>query len=195
MQPSDTGIEPQDMKVDESAEPGLLLEVWDWIKAVIVAMIVVVILHQYGFHLSTVKGISMEPTLTEGEWLFINKTIRYAGTPERGDIVVVRDPSGLDSTHPFLVKRIVAVAGDEVHVRRGKLFVNGKEVKESYVHSPIQDGSFEPTRVMKGYVFVMGDNRHRNASHDSRTFGPVSVEQVEGRAEWIVWPVDKWGRL
>ncbi|WP_284643736.1 signal peptidase I [Paenibacillus silviterrae] len=193
--PLSDGAKPKTPKTEDQAEPGLLLEVWDWIKAVVVAMTVIILLHQYGFHLSTVKGASMEPTLTEGEWLFINKTIQYLGTPERGDIVVVRDPSGMDSPHPYLVKRVVAVGGDEVQIIRGKLLVNGAEVKESYIDSPIEDGRFEPLTVMEGTVFVMGDNRHRSASHDSRSFGPVPVGQIEGRAEWIVWPLAKWSRL
>jgi signal peptidase I len=174
---------------------GFLAEVWDWMKSIVIALLIVVLVHQYGFHLSTVKGASMQPTLKEGEWLFINKTIRFTGAPRRGDVVVVKEPEGIETEHPYLVKRVVAVAGDELLIRKGKLFVNGVELQETYTDSTIEDGRFEPYTVQQGCLFVMGDNRHRHASYDSRSFGAISLEQVEGRAEWIIWPLEKFKAL
>ncbi|UUZ82980.1 signal peptidase I [Paenibacillus sp. P26] len=182
-------------RTGEETETGLLMEVWDWFKSIVIAMIVVILLHQFVFHLSTVKGASMQPTLEEGEWLFINKTVRITGSVHRGDVVVIKEPSGEDGLHPFLVKRVVAVAGDEVSVRSGKLYVNGQEAKEAYTDAPIEDGRFEPYTVAKGHIFVMGDNRHRYASYDSRTFGAVPLTDIEGRAQWIVWPLNKFRSL
>jgi len=175
----------------EEHSTSFLREVWEWMKSLVVALCIVVLVHQFVFHLSMVKGASMKPTLEDGEWLFINKTIRYFGTPERGDVIVVKDPESEDSDHPFLVKRVVAVAGDEVHIRKGKLYINGEAVQEDYTDSLIEDGRIEPYKVKPGEVFIMGDNRHRYASLDSRTFGAVPLSKVEGRAEWIVWPFHK----
>jgi signal peptidase I len=170
---------------------GLLTEVWDWIKSIIIALLVVVVVHQYGFHLSTVKGASMQPTLEEDEWLFINKTIRFIGSPGRGDVVVVKEPNSKEANQPYLVKRIVAVAGDEVRIQQGKLYINGLFATEGYTDSPIEDGWFEPVTIPPGSLFLMGDNRHRYASNDSRSFGTVPVDKIEGRAEMIVWPLLK----
>lgn len=170
---------------------GLLVEVWDWIKSIVIALLVVAVVHQYGFHLSTVKGSSMQPTLEEDEWLFINKTIRFIGSPERGDVVVVREPNSKEANQIYLVKRIVAVAGDEVRIQQGKLYINGLFAEESYTDSLIEDGRFEPMTIPLGSLFLMGDNRHRYASNDSRSFGTVSVDKVEGRAEMILWPLLK----
>ncbi|NHN32303.1 signal peptidase I [Paenibacillus agricola] len=170
---------------------GLLAEVWDWIKSIAIALLVVAVVHQYGFHLSTVKGASMQPTLEEDEWLFINKTIRYIGTVGRGDVIVVKEPNNTEAKQPYLVKRIVAVAGDEVRIQQGKLYINGLLTAESYTDSPIEDGRFESMTIPAGSVFLMGDNRHRYASNDSRSFGAVSVDKVEGRAEMILWPFSK----
>ncbi|UQZ84058.1 Signal peptidase I P [Paenibacillus konkukensis] len=181
--------------VDADSSTSFLAEVWDWMKSVVIALFIVLLLHQYGFHLSMVKGSSMQPTIVEGEWLFINKTFRVLGGPRRGDVVVVKEPAGSDNDSPYLVKRVVALAGDEVYIRQGKLYVNGEESHESYTDSPIEDGRFEPYTVEPGHVFVMGDNRHRHASYDSRSFGTVSVDKLEGRAEWIVWPISKWRAL
>lgn len=182
-------------KVQDESTSGLLAEVWDWMKSIVIALLIVILVHQYGFHLSTVKGSSMQPTLEEGEWLFINKTIRFIGAPQRGDVIVVKEPEGIQSDHPYLVKRVVAVAGDEVTIRQGKLFINGVEAKEAYTDTPIEDGRFEPYTVQQGCLFVMGDNRHRQASYDSRSFGAVSIDQVEGRADLIVWPLKNFRAL
>jgi signal peptidase I len=174
---------------------GLLAEVWDWMKSIVIALLIVVLIHQYGFHLSTVKGASMQPTLEEDEWLFINKTVHFIGGLKRGDVVVVKEPEGNDADHPFLVKRVVAVAGDEVEIRQGQLIINGTKVEETYTDSMIEDGRVAPFTVPAGSLFVMGDNRHRHASYDSRSFGAVSEAAVEGRAELIVWPFRKFRAL
>lgn len=192
---SSASKEPDSERLEENraeeSSTGFLREVWEWMKSLVIALCVVVLIHQYVFHLSTVKGSSMQPTLEEGEWLFINKIVRYFGSPERGDIIVVKDPESDNSDHPYLVKRVVAVAGDEVHIRQGKLYINGEAVKESYTDSLIEDGRIEPYKVKPGEVFIMGDNRHRYASLDSRSFGAVPLSKVEGRAEWILWPVNR----
>ncbi|SFM03593.1 signal peptidase I [Paenibacillus sp. 1_12] len=181
---------PADMLVaDHSA--GLLTEVWSWTKSILIALLIVALVHQYGFHLSTVKGASMQPTLEENELLFINKTVHFLGSPSRGDVVVVKEPESSEPQSIFLVKRVVAVAGDEVRIQQGKLYVNGLFATESYTDSLIEDGSLEPYTIPQGSLFVMGDNRHRLASYDSRSFGAVSVDKIEGRAEFIVWPLSK----
>ncbi|MEK8131126.1 signal peptidase I [Paenibacillus filicis] len=180
---------------DHAEDRGVGREIWAWVKALLIALIVVTLVHQFLFHVSAVRGASMLPTLHDGEWLFINKTIHFLKPPGRGDVVVLRSPEGTETESPFLVKRIVAVAGDEVHVRKGKLFVNGQEAAEPYTDSTIQDGRFEPLTVDEGYVFVMGDNRRRYASNDSRSFGTVPVTLVVGRAEWVVWPFRQWRSL
>lgn len=164
-------------------------ELWDWTKSILVALLVVILVHQFGFNLSTVRGHSMQPTLQEGEWLFVNKAITYLKAPQRGEIVIIKEPEAqVAMKYPFLVKRIVAIAGDEVQGRAGLLYVNGEEVMEPYTDTPIEDGDFGPTRIGQGYVFVMGDNRHAAASADSRRFGAVPASLIQGRAEYVLWP-------
>ncbi|WP_248929743.1 signal peptidase I [Paenibacillus hamazuiensis] len=175
-------------ELGEGASPGLIGEIWDWFKSILVALFLVVLVHQFGFHLSTVKGSSMQPTLQEDEWLFINKTIRYIGSLHRGDVVIIREDDAEHSNHPYLVKRIVGLPGDKVEIKQGRLYINDEPLAESYVDSSIEDGRFSPHIVEADSYFVMGDNRHRNASFDSRSFGSVPSKQIEGRAEWIVWP-------
>lgn len=170
-------------------------EAWEWVKSIAVALIIVFVVHTFVFNLSTVKGNSMRPTLEDGEWLFINKIGFLLGTPDRGDIVILKDPQGSLGFREFLVKRIVALPGETVEARDGILYVNGREVVEPYTDSPIADGDFGPVTVPDGHYFVMGDNRHRAASTDSRTFHAVPEELIKGKAQFVLWPFNRIGGL
>ena len=127
---------------------------------------------------------SMVPTLEVGDRIFVNRFIYRFFEPERGDIVV------FDSleTDDELVKRVVAAPGDRVRVLNGVLRVNGDFPEEPYaVPMVLPDGSdFGPTRLSREEVFVMGDNRP--SSHDSRFFGPVPLENIQGEAFFRFWP-------
>ena len=139
-----------------------------------------------------VPSESMVPTLEVGDRFLANKFIYRMSEPERGDVIVFRSVEGGDED---LVKRIVAVAGDEVSVENGVLRVNGEPQDEPYTNKGFpDDGSFfGPTRVPEGEVFVMGDNRAN--SRDSRFFGPVPLENIEGEAFASFWPPSRIGLL
>ncbi|MDQ4062792.1 MAG: signal peptidase I [Actinomycetota bacterium] len=134
---------------------------------------------------------SMLPTLEVGDRLFVDKFIYRFWEPEVGDIVVF---DGLE-TDDELIKRVVAVAGDRVKVRNGVLRVNGEFPEEPYARAAIfPDGSeFGPTKLQEGEVFVMGDNRGN--SRDSRFFGPVPIEDIQGEAFLRFWPLSRIGTL
>jgi len=88
----------------------------------------------------------------------------------------------------------VGVPGDEVEVRSGTLLVNGEPQNEPYLNREIPDDSFfGPLRLSEGEVFVMGDNRANSA--DSRVFGPLPVENIEGEAFMRFWPPTRIGTL
>jgi len=136
---------------------------------------------------------SMVPTLDVGDRILANKFIYYISEPKRGDMVVFESVEGGDDE--TLIKRVVGVAGDEIHVQNGTLYVNGKAQEEPYLNraqGPSMS-SFGPTTVPRGRVFVMGDNRDN--SGDSRIFGPVPLENVKGEAFLRFWPVSKLGPL
>jgi signal peptidase I len=134
---------------------------------------------------------SMVPTLLVGDRVFVNKFIYRFAEPERGDVVVFESVNGGEED---LIKRIVAVAGDEIEVRNGTLLVNGEEQEEPYLNeNPSFNGSYEQTEVPEGYVFVMGDNRANSA--DSRVFGSLPVENIEGEAFMRFWPPLRIGSL
>ena len=134
---------------------------------------------------------SMVPTLLVGDRVFANKFIYRFTEPERGDIVVFEDVEGGEDD---LIKRVVAVPGDRVRVNAGVLKVNGEFQEESYVKPQFPDGNiYGPEKVPEGYVFVMGDNRGNSA--DSRVFGLLPIENIEGEAFVRFWPPSRIGLL
>src|ERR687893_1519645 len=130
---------------------------------------------------------SMVPTLLVGDRVFVNKFIYRFTEPEPGDVVVFESVNGGEED---LIKRVVGAAGDEVEVRNGTLLVNGEAREEPYLNRnlPFND-SYGPSEVPEGHVFVMGDNRANSA--DSRVFGPLPIENIEGEAFVRFWPVPK----
>lgn len=170
-------------------------ELWEWLRALGIAFTIVILLWAFVFRLSTVKGESMEPTLYEHEWLFVNKVAYELGTPKAGDVVILKDPSEGPDKKKFLVKRIIGVPGDTIEGRGGQLYVNGELRVEPYTDSPIEDGDFGPVKVEDGKYFIMGDNRRLGASKDSRTFGEVPKSLLLGRTEFIMWPIVRWKSL
>jgi signal peptidase I len=134
---------------------------------------------------------SMVPTLLAGDRVLVNKFVYRFAEPERGDIVVFESVEDHDQD---LIKRVVGLPGDEIAVRNGTLLVNGERQKDRYVNKKMPDVSFfKKTTVPKGHVFVMGDNRAN--SRDSRVFGPLPKENIEGEAFLRFWPPGRIGLL
>ena len=128
---------------------------------------------------------SMVPTLEVGDRVLANKFIYRFTEPERGDVVVFDSVEGDGQT---LIKRVAGVAGDEIRVQGGTLFVNGETQDEPYLNQYIPDRSipYGPETVPEDHVFVLGDNRGN--SGDSRVFGPVPVENIKGEGFLVFWP-------
>jgi signal peptidase I len=119
---------------------------------------------------------SMEPTLAVGDHIFVNRIVYRFFRPERGEIVVFDHPHehGTD-----LIKRVVAVGGDRIEGRDGRVWVNGVASGEST--------DFPVVQVPNDNLFVMGDNRGN--SSDSRYWGFVPLGLLQGRAMFVWWNV------
>lgn len=130
-----------------------------------------------------VRSDSMEPSLRSGSMVLIDKVTFDFREPRRGDVVVTSDPR----TGEAIVKRVVAVAGDSVRIDNGVLTLNGTKVSESYIDNDGMEGFFfGPDVVPQGAVFLLGDNR--DISVDSRTFGAIAVDDIDGRVAATIWP-------
>ena len=131
---------------------------------------------------------SMVPTLEIGDRVLANKFVYHFTEPQRGDIVVF--DSVAEDDDQTLIKRVVGVAGDEIQVQAGVLYVNGEEREEPYLNDEdLFRGFYGPTVVPEGHIFVLGDNRGNSA--DSRVFGPLPLENLKGEAFMRFWPVSE----
>lgn len=130
------------------------------------------------------SGDSMSPTLHDGDALVIQKVSYWFSEPAIGEIVVATAPD----TGESVVKRVVAVGGDSIGIEDGVLVRNGAPVVEPYANQDQMGGYYwGPVVVPDGQVFLLGDNRLE--SHDSRNYGPVSVDAIEGKYLTRLWPL------
>lgn len=193
---NDVGNEVKNEQQGHSAKPEkskVMAEVWDWVKSIVLALVIVFIIHQFVFNLSRVDGFSMQPTLHDGERLFVNKIVYLLKEPKHSDIVILKDPR--NGKKQRLVKRVIAVPGDMVEIRDERLYVNNVQVDEPYTATRIHGMGYGPMYVEEGHYFVLGDNRHLGESLDSRDFGLVERKLIEGRADFIVWPITHLDKL
>lgn len=142
---------------------------------------------RFGVQTFRVEGFSMEPTLHTNQYLLVNKVAYMVGEPQRGDVVVLRFP--MDPRRDF-IKRIVALPGEEVEVRGGIVYVNGRPLEEPYILAK-PAYPYPKKRVPPDSYFVLGDNR--NNSHDSHVWDFLPKEYIIGKAWVSYWPVDAWG--
>lgn len=159
------------------------------LKTCIITFVIMLLLNQYVFNLTVIKGQSMLPTLANQERMFVDKLIYYFYAPQHGEVVVLKDPTSKDKRNSFLVKRIIGVPGDRVQIKNHKLYINNEIVNEPYTDVQIEDDDMPLIKLKTGEFFVMGDNRHAGKSKDSRYFGSVRKEDIVGRAEFIIWPI------
>lgn len=191
----------------------IVKEVFEWIAYFVSAVIIASLLQSQLFALTTVHQSSMQNTLFEGHMLIMNKISYYFSEPEKGDIIVFLDG---ENTKGFvnryrifirdvqlrfrksyrtnrLIKRVIATAGDTIDIHDGKVYINGEAIEETYIKGITRPlGVNYPLTLKDGEFFVMGDNREN--SSDSRSFGPIKRENIEGRAMFRIFPLTKIGR-
>ena len=144
---------------------------------------------------------SMEVTLLPDQYVLVDKLTPRWSAYERGDIVVFEPPPNWSAANgvPF-IKRVIGLPGDHVELRDGRVYVNDTALDEPYIHVDAGQPLTEPAAggpsewvVPQGQLFVMGD--HRDNSEDSRTFGPIDISGVIGRAWLRYWPIDTFTTL
>lgn len=132
----------------------------------------------------SLDGPSMLPTLHNGEYVMVSRLEYKLHPPERGDVIVFALPEGMR------IKRVIGLPGETIEIRRGQVFINGQFLPESYVKYP-STASLGQRQLGQDEYFVMGDNRDN--SSDSRTWGPIPLSAIDGKAWVIYWPPQDWG--
>lgn len=155
-----------------------------------------------------VEKHSMDPTLSEGQRVLVSKAVywRLEGwlgrhlplkkegewayffhLPRRGEIVVFHAPRRPDEVW---IKRIIGLPGEEVEIRDGQVYINGKALDEPYAHGSAS--SLSPVVVPAGTYFVMGDNRSQSTdSSDWEGVGPIPLQNIIGKAWLSLWPLGR----
>lgn len=166
---------------------------FDWALVVVIALVVALGVRTFLLAHFVVEGSSMYSTLETGDRVFVNKVSYRLHDPNRGDVVVLHEIRG--TTERDLIKRVIAVGGEEVEMRSCEVRIGGQLLIEPYLDPTVVTpgncgGDFGPILVPEGTVFVMGDNRA--GSQDSRTLGPVLLDDIVGRAFVVFWPRSNW---
>lgn len=164
---------------------GLKSEAFEWGKAVLFAIIAVFLVKTFLFDIVAIDGISMQPTLYDKDKIAVNIAGYYVGKPSRQDVIVFTPPVDKNS---YFIKRVIGVAGDDVKISDGRVFLNDRELDESYLPPGTRTQGDLILRVPEGMVFVLGDNREH--SEDSRYFGPISIKSIKGRAIFRLFPLN-----
>lgn len=181
--------------------------IWQWIKAIAIAVFIAVLIRGFIFEPVYVEGVSMENTLRTGERLIVYKLGYYFKAPAKGDIIVLQVQTGnnlqslpiLGKLIPDLeeidyIKRVIAVPGDTVFVRGKYVYVNNERLEEPYVPGGVTETEMAaPVTVPAEAVFVMGDNRQN--SRDSREIGCIGYDRIKGKAVFRFLPLSRMGKV
>lgn len=168
----------------------VLVEVFTWIFGIAAAVFIAFAANYFFGMTTSVVGVSMEPTLYNGQEVLINRFIYMLSAPKRGDVVVFL-PNGNENTH-YYVKRVAAVPGDTVRIEDEILYVNGKQ--SEWVTEKVLDGGIAENEftLAGGEYFCIGDNPGGSEDSRSANIGPVKEEDIVGMV-WFGMPCGEAG--
>ncbi len=191
----------------------------EWVILIGSALLIAILIKTFLFQAFYIPSESMKPTLNVGDRVLVNKVSYHLHDVNRGDIVVFETPPAAKDANgeiKDLVKRVIALPGETFSAHAGKVFINGRPLKESYLQKGVRTcapnsgaecgdidtpfrGCGAPREGQPGCVIppndilVLGDNRP--ASKDSRYFGPIKESSIVGRVFVRIWPLNDLGFL
>ncbi len=159
----------------------ILYQVLQWVFLIFIAVFLgIALVFAFGIRTSVV-GESMEPSLSNGQEVLINKIAYQFSAPARGDVIVFR-PNGNENAH-LSVKRVVATPGDTVQIIQGKVIINGAVYTQDKAEDTPDPGVAEsPITLGADEYFVLGDNRRNSEDSRSANIGNISRGMIEGKA-------------
>ena len=162
----------------------------EFIKDIAIALVIVIAITLI-IKPTIVKESSMEPTLYENNYLFVNKLAYLTKDhPDYGDIIIFKSDIDKDdgSGKKILIKRVIAVENDVVTVSEGNVYRNGIKLDESYTLEGFTSGDIKDYAVPENEVFVMGDNRGVSLDSRSGEVGTISEDSIIGKAFFRLYP-------
>lgn len=178
------------MEQDNNENENKKNETIEWIKSIVTAIVIAILIKTFVFNSTYVLGNSMYPTLKEKDRLFALRVPLYFSGPSRGDVIVLKAPDNVDKDY---IKRVIGLEGDTVQVIDGKVYLNGVLLIEDYIDIDSYTHIYDQDTwvVPNDEVFVLGDNRLEGASKDSRYFGPIPLDSIKGVTGFRYFPFDK----
>jgi len=162
-----------------------LLFVWEILKIVIIALVIVIPIRYFLFQPFIVKGQSMEPNFEDSNYLIVDELSYRFRDPQRGEVVVFRYPRNVSQR---FIKRIIGLPGEKIEIEAGVVMVDGKILDESeYFPSGVQTLGNIQISLDENEYFVLGDNRI--SSFDSRQWGTLPRKNIIGRVYFRAWPI------
>ena len=158
-------------------------------ETIIFTLLLYVLIRTFLFENYRVLGHSMDPTLENEQFLVVNKLGYRLSDPERGDIIVFRDPR---TDERKLIKRVVGLPGEMLEIQEGQVLINSQHLDEGYIAAKGRY-SQAPRLIAEGEYFVLGDNR--NNSSDSHNWGMLPRDKIIGKAWISYWPPRLWGLI
>ena len=169
------------------------------------ALVVALVVKTFLFQAFYIPSASMEPTLSEGDRVLVNKVSYDLHDVHRGDVIVFEldaedvGPDGIKD----LIKRVIGLPGDVIETRDGVVYVNDRALDEPYLAEGTvtgdpqdsQNPAIERQTVPDDHVFVLGDNRSNSADSRYPYRGPIPIDTIVGRAFVLVWPPGDIGTL
>lgn len=138
-----------------------------------------------------VIGGSMEPTLIDGDNLFVDKISYLFREPERYEIIVF---PYRERPHVYYIKRVIGLPGETIYMdEKGYVYINGERIEENYIKNYASNPGLIATPLTLGEdeYFVMGDNRNNSIDSRSTQVGIVKRDEITGRAFMRVWPITR----
>jgi len=151
----------------------------------LIIILVVVIIRTFIATPIRVNGTSMDDTLKNGETMILNKLAMHVRGIKRWDIVVIR------TDESYLIKRVIALPGETINYEDGILYINNQVMEDPFSLTETENFRDGPVMVGPNEFFVMGDNR--SISQDSRLIGPISRNEIRGKTNIILFPLDRFG--
>lgn len=170
------------MDTDSPAQRPIWKTVAEWVKVIVIALVIALPVRWYVAEPFVVQGASMDPTFSTGQFLVVDRVSYRLSDPQRGDVIIFQYPNNPDL---YYIKRIIGLPGETVNIRDGHVTITnaahpqGFELKEPYVaadHASLDSGQYPLSSTQ---YFVMGDNRAQ--SSDSRAWGPLESHFIVGK--------------
>ncbi|MFC1687387.1 signal peptidase I, partial [Patescibacteria group bacterium] len=165
--------------------------IFELLKITVIVVAVVVPIRYFLFEPVYVDGSSMEPNFHDYEYILVDKITYRFEEPQRGDVIVANIPEH----DGFLIKRLIGLPGERVSISDGAVTIHNNEfpdgfvLNESYLGQGISTSGTYNIVLDNNEYFFMGDNRP--VSLDGRYYGPVTIDEIEGRAWFRIWPFDR----